>query len=73
VSIPIIGQPEVTDYYITIQLKCPCGQTFMLIGRPGSGRPCPNQLCTKAYILLRWPGPDEQGNPLWPIGVGKKS
>lgn len=70
--IPIIGQPDVTDYFVTIQLKCPCGAVFMLIGRPGSGRACPNELCTKAYMLMRWANADANGNPEWPIGVGKK-
>lgn len=39
-AIPIIGQPQVEDWFISLQVRCPCGAQFMLVGQPGSMRAC---------------------------------
>jgi hypothetical protein len=39
-TIPIIGEPTVEDWFLAAQVKCPCGQQFQLVGQPGSMRAC---------------------------------
>lgn len=34
-NVPIIGQPQVTDWVLGIQIKCPCGESLLMMGRPG--------------------------------------
>lgn len=34
-TIPIVGQPEVVDYSLTVLLKCSCGTSILLVGRAG--------------------------------------
>jgi len=69
-NIPIIGQPKVTDFFITIQIECPCKTSFMLVGAVGATRPCQNPACDKIYQLSRWPVPGPDGVLEWPLGVG---
>lgn len=51
-NVPIIGQPQVTDWAITLQVTCTCKQTFMLIGQVGAIRQCK---CGKLYCLMGVP------------------
>lgn len=58
-NVPIIGQPEVTDWFIALQVKCTCGQQFQLAGQVGSMRACPGQEqgkpCPKVYRISGLP------------------
>ena len=57
-NVPIIGQPRILEYFVTILVKCPCGQVFQLVGLPGSMRACPgntDRTCNKIYRLNALP------------------
>lgn len=57
-SIPILGQPKVGDWMITIHLTCTCGKNFLLSGKAGTGRVCE---CGKAYVISPVVIPHPQG------------
>jgi hypothetical protein len=38
--IPILGQPKLIDWMVTLEVECPCGQVQILAGQPGSMRIC---------------------------------
>ncbi len=42
-NIKIIGQPDVTDWFIALQVKCPCGKQFQLVGQVDGMRACGGQ------------------------------
>jgi len=69
-NIPIIGQPKVSDFFLTIQIDCPCKTTFMLVGSVGAVRPCTNPQCDRVYRLSGWPVVGADGELQWPLGVG---
>ena len=50
-EIPILGQPRVVDWFITLEVRCPCGHTLLLVGQPGSMRQCAK--CRKLLELGR--------------------
>ena len=39
--IPIIGEPKVTSWALTLQIICPCGTALLLIGTGGMIANCP--------------------------------
>lgn len=59
-NIPVIGQPTVTDWFIALQVKCPCGRQFQLVGQVGGMRACDGkeidgQPCRKVYRISGLP------------------
>jgi hypothetical protein len=53
---PIVGQPTITDFLVTLQVKCTCGQVFLLAGTINSMRACPGKNengvpCNKLYRI----------------------
>jgi hypothetical protein len=69
VPIPIIGQVQITDYLITLQLTCPCGRAFLLVGPVGSVRQCPG--CLKLYRLASFPTLSATGHIQASIGMAR--
>lgn len=47
----LIGQPEVVEGLITLQVKCSCGTQTLLVGIPGGVRPCTNPECDWAFMI----------------------
>lgn len=67
-SIPIIGQPKISeDWFVTVPITCTCGSHFLLIGQEGAVRPCPG--CMKLYKLVKLPYTTPDGQVVWPIGT----
>lgn len=55
-TIPIIGQPQVLEYFITMLVRCPCGQSFQMVGQPGSMRVCPGKTdCGRIFRMDMFP------------------
>lgn len=46
-SIPIIGQPKIKDWHVTILIECTCGGHLMLVAQLGNAGPCP--VCNRVY------------------------
>jgi hypothetical protein len=67
-DIPIIGQPKVGAWFVTVNIECTCGKTVMLSGKPGVIGACP---CKKAYRLNGMPSLTENGAIDVPLGVGQ--
>jgi hypothetical protein len=67
VSIPIIGQPKVGEWFFTMLVTCSCGQSILITGQPGpsSVKACE---CGKAYALLGLPTLSEGGVINFPLG-----
>lgn len=65
--IPIIGQPEITDYFVTLQVRCSCGFHLLLVGLIGAVRQCAE--CKKLYRLNGLPTLDPSGHIQAPLGV----
>lgn len=65
-AIPIIGQPRINDWFLTIQLTCPCGENLMMIGQVGTQRRCK---CGKVFALMGWPTPTPEGELDVPLGM----
>lgn len=66
--IPIIGQPNVDDWFIALQVKCPCGAQFQLVGQPGSMRACKGTDgagggCRRVYKISMQPVLQADGKP----------
>lgn len=70
--IPIIGQPQLLDLVVTITVKCPCGYTGMLAGRPGAMVACGGDKCTNVFRMNGWPTVTEDGTINMNLGVGKR-
>lgn len=70
-SIPIIGQPSVGDWFFACVITCPCpAKTPMLFaGQPGHAVACP--ACQKVYQLGGMPGLTPQGQIALPLNVGQ--
>lgn len=66
-NVTIIGQPEITDWFVALQVKCPCGKTIQLVGQPGAMRACggttPDGKCGKIYRVSGLPVLQENGTP----------
>lgn len=60
--VPIIGQAQVEEWTLTVQVKCPCGNHFMTSCGPMIGtivRPCGK--CDRAYRIGGIPTINEEG------------
>lgn len=66
--IPIIGQPEIYDYFVTLAIRCSCGNHLLLVGLIGAVRQCGE--CKKIYRLNGLPSFDPQGHIQAPLGIG---
>lgn len=67
-NIPIIGQPAVEDWFVALQIKCPCGAQFQLVGQPGSMRACKGSDgrgagCNRIYRMDAIPVVQQDGQP----------
>jgi hypothetical protein len=65
--IPIIGQPEITDYFLCLQVQCSCGHQLLIVGLIGAVRQCAE--CKRLYRLNGMPSLDAHGNIQAPLGV----
>jgi hypothetical protein len=63
----IIGEPEVTEGYFLVNIKCSCGTTNMLFGLPGLGRQCSNPECDWEFAITGVPAMSPAGLA-WKIG-----
>lgn len=69
-TVPIIGQPEVPDWFLTMHVKCTCGHQFMLVGQVGAMRACEGQDCRRLYKISGLPVMQANGEPgLSPVVV----
>lgn len=71
-NIPIIGQPEVLDFTVSVLIKCPCGNHFILTGNVGSSRPCGMAGCKKAYQIGTVPIDPTSNAPIVLSGDGSR-
>lgn len=69
ISVPIIGQPQVTDWSLVIQVRCPCGHVMLLVGKPGIIVPCE---CERIYRLNGVPSITPAGEFNLPLAFGVK-
>jgi hypothetical protein len=67
----IIGQPEVTEGYFVMTIKCTCGQTTLLFGLPGVFRSCANAKCDWDFAITGCPEETPAG-PAWKIGFRRR-
>lgn len=49
--IPIIGQPQVEDYVIVFQVRCPCGKSLQIPGMIGASAKCSGTDCENAFLV----------------------
>jgi hypothetical protein len=70
-SVRILGQPEITDYAVTLQLKCSCGQHILLVGVVGVVKQCPE--CKRYYRVNGRPFFDADGHIQVPLGMAAGS
>lgn len=54
-AIPIIGQPVIEDFSVTVVIGCPCGRRFLLQGQLDAIKLCPNKDCDKVYRIAPIP------------------
>jgi hypothetical protein len=67
-SIPIIGQPKIGDWFFTVQITCSCGHSMILAGQPGTFKICP---CLKAYRMMGMPTLNPLGEIQVPLAMGE--
>lgn len=67
-SLPIIGALGIEDWFVTILLKCPCGQRLLLVGTAGTTRECTG--CRRLHRLESMPATHPvTGELQWRIGT----
>lgn len=67
--VPIIGQPQVTNWFVTVQIVCPCGTALLLVGQLGCQSTCGNPRCGKVYQLNGMPSITPDGLVSVPLGM----
>lgn len=66
-AIPIIGEPQVVDWFQVWQVKCPCGHQFQLVGQPGAMRKCN---CNRVYRMGGVLALNAADEPIAPLDYG---
>lgn len=69
-EIPIIGQPRLNDWFLTVSLTCPCGKPVLLHGQPQNPNAITVCECRKAYMISGMPKVLEDGSIHMPIASG---
>ena len=64
--VPIIGHPTITNWFVTVQVICPCQHPVLLVGQVGARSAC--QKCGKVYQLNGLPSMGPEGFSV-PLGV----
>lgn len=41
-NVPQGAEYKIEEYILTVQLKCKCGTSFLIVGQVGAERDCPN-------------------------------
>lgn len=70
-AVPIIGQPTIHAWFLTVLLRCACGYPVLWVGQPGAKSTCPgcNQ---KVFQLVGIPTVTAADELAWPLVVEEK-
>ena len=69
-SVPIIGQPKIGDWFFAFAVTCTCGHPFLVKGKPGPESTVRCK-CGLLYRLLGMPTANELGEISVPLGSAR--
>lgn len=61
-ELPIIGQPKINDWTLSVVITCSCGQTFLWSGKPQ--QTTAQCHCKRLYTVMTWPEPRVIPHPI---------
>ena len=60
----IIGQPDIGDWTLTVNIHCTCGKVFQWSGKPGNNGPGTLAMCDSCKKVVTF-----TGLPYWEAGL----